>query len=337
MLITNKTNIAYLSNFTGSNGFLLLTPKQKYLFTDSRYILRAQKTIKKDFKVIEFSKENWQATLKKHRLQTLGAEDSNLTVSQYKQFKKISPRVRFTDISGQIEAQREIKSAREIVLIKKSQAINEKTFLEVQKIIKKHLGLFSRKHLSEKDIAWKIRELGYKFGAEELSFDPIVGFGDNSAIVHHAPTDRKLRKGDLILIDMGMKYQGYCSDMTRMIFTAKPTKKQQEVYNLVLQAQENGLKKIKAGLSGAEADALSRDLIDQAGYKEFYSHSGGHGIGLDIHETPNLSAKYPKPLQANSIITVEPGIYLPGQFGIRLEDMLLVGKTKSLNLTSIPK
>lgn len=336
-LITNKTNIAYLSGFTGSNGFLLLTPKKKYLFTDSRYILRAKKTINKDFQVVEFSLNHWQATLKKHRIATLGLEESTITLAEYQRFKKISPKVKFQNLSGKIESQREIKTSREITLIKKSQAINEKVFLEIQKLIKKHLGLFSRTPLTEKDIAWKIRELGHKYGADDLSFDPIVGFDDNSAIVHHAPTDRKLHKGTLILIDMGMKYQGYCSDMSRMIFTAKPTAKQQEVYNLVLQAQQTALAKIKAGHTGAEADAFSRDIITQAGYGEYYTHSGGHGIGLDIHETPSLSTKYPETLKTNSIITVEPGIYLPGEFGVRIEDMLLVGKTKSTNLTTIPK
>lgn len=345
-LITNKTNIAYLSGFTGSNGFLLLTPKKKYLFTDSRYILRAEKTINKSFEIVDITRlwknkeaviKHWQSLLKKHRITELGVEESTLTVAEYKRYKKISGKVRLKDISGQIEETRETKTPKEIALIKKSQAINEKVFLEVEKTIKKHLGIFSRKALSEKDIAWKIRELGHKYGAEDLSFDPIVGFDDNSAIVHHSPTDRKLHKGALILIDMGMKYQGYCSDMTRMIFTTKPTKKQAEVYNLVLQAQNNALQKIKAGHSGKQADDFSRTLINEAGYEQFYTHSGGHGIGLDIHETPTLSANFTKPLKANSIITVEPGIYLPGEFGVRIEDMLLVGKSKSTNLTKIKK
>lgn len=139
------------------------------------------------------------------------------------------------------------------------------------------------------------------------------------------------------MIDMGVKYKGYCSDMTRMIFTSTPTPKQAKIYNLVLQAQENAIKKIKAGITGKKADNLSRDIINKNGYKEQYGHAGGHGIGLDIHEIPSLAENYKKPLLSNSIITVEPGIYLEGEFGIRIEDMILVTKTGNRNLTKIPK
>ncbi len=346
-LITDKSNIRYLSNFTGSSGFMLLAKNKSYLFTDFRYIERAAQTIKKNIEIVNTTKlwknpkdlkENWQKILKKHKIGRLGIEESNLTITQFKKFKKISTKgLRFSDISGEIEKLREIKTATEIELIKKSQLINEKVFIEIKKIIQKWCAQKSSTKLREKDLAWTIKELGHKFGAEDVSFDPIIAFGTHSARPHHEPDDTPLKKGDIVLVDMGMKYQGFCSDMTRMIFTAKPTKKQKEIYNLVLKAQENAIKHIHAGVTGSKADSLARDIIKKAGYGDQYGHAGGHGIGLDIHETPSLSENYKKTLKANSIITVEPGIYLPGEFGVRIEDMILVTANGNKNLTKIAK
>jgi Xaa-Pro aminopeptidase len=345
-LITNKSNIAYLSNFTGSSGFMLLTKGKKYLFTDFRYIERAQNSIKKGIAIVDTTRmwrnkkelvENWGKILKKHKVKTLGVEESDLTVSRYKFYKKISKGVKLSDISGEMEQIREKKSAEEIKLTTKSQRINEKVFLEINKIVHKHLKSRSRKAILEIDLAWKIKELGNQFGAEDVSFDPIVGFGKNSSIVHHNPGKAKLKKGEIILVDMGMKYKGYCSDMTRMIFTGQPSEKEIEVYNTVLEAQLAAIKGIKAGMTGIKADALAREVIEEAGYGEYYQHAGGHGVGLDIHETPSLSQNFQGKLKENSIITIEPGIYLPGKFGVRIEDMLLVTKKGNKNLTKLKK
>lgn len=338
--ITNKSNIRYLSNFTGSYGFMLLTKSKKYLFTDFRYIERAKNTIKKEIEIIDTTKmwknvkelkENWQRILLRHRIKTIGVEETNMTLFHFKKIKKISPKIKFKDCSGKIEKLREIKSKQEILHTQKSQSINEKAFTEIKKVIQK------RPRITELDLAWKIKELGHKFGADDVSFDPIIAFGENSAIPHHSPTNRKLKKSDVVLIDMGMKYKGYCSDMSRTILPAKPTAKQKEIYDLVLEAQTNAIKNIKPGMTGKAADNLSRKIINRAGYEEQYGHAGGHGIGLDIHETPSISHKYTKTLKINSIITVEPGIYIPGEFGVRIEDMVLLGKSKNKNLTKAKK
>lgn len=340
-LITSKTNITYLSNFTGSSGFMLLTKAKKYLFTDFRYLERAKESIKKGITIIELTrnwKKIWQKLLQKHKVRTLGVEESDLTVSRLKRFKKLTgKKIKFTDISGQIETTREIKTPEEIKLIIKSQEINEKVFLEIKKIIATHVKSNSKTPLRETDLAWKIKELGHKFGAEEMSFDPIVGFGKHTARPHHEPDQTPLKKGDIVLVDMGMKYKGYCSDMTRMIFTAEPTRKQTEIYNLVLAAQKNAITQIKAGITGQKADALTRDPIKKAGYGDRYGHSAGHGVGLDIHETPSLAESCKKPLRTDTIVTVEPGIYLEGEFGVRIEDMVLITKTGCRNLTKIKK
>ncbi|MFA5820881.1 MAG: aminopeptidase P family protein [Candidatus Gracilibacteria bacterium] len=378
LLITDKSSIRYLSNFTGSSGFILKTKTATYLFTDFRYIERAKNTIRKGIKLINSTKlwknpkelkKNWQKILKKHRIKILGIEENDLTIARYKKFKKISQKIKLKNCSGTIESRREIKTKQEISYTKKSQQINERVFLAIKKIIqdycanKRHgssafLGRPSKTKtalpsqktdrnsctcrnclpfLTEISLARKIIELGHAFGADEVSFAPIIAFGKNSSMPHHEPGLTKLKKGDLVLVDMGMKYKGYCSDMTRIIFTSKPTSKQKEIYNLVLKAQEAAIKKIKAGLSGKKADAISRSIIEKAGYGEQYGHAGGHGTGLDIHEQPSLSDNYKKPLKANSIITVEPGIYLPGEFGIRIEDMLLVTRNGNRNLTKISK
>lgn len=349
-LITSKTNIAYLSNFNGSSGFMLLTKNKKYLFTDFRYIERAKSIIKKDIELVNITRvwrnpkelaASWQKIFKQHKIKTLGVEESDLTVTRYKKFKKMSKNgsksPKFIDISDEIEKIREIKTPGEIKIITESQDINARVFLEIKKIIQKWLKSDQKKPLKESDLAWSIKNFAHRFGAEDISFDPIVGFGPHSARPHHEPDQTALKKGDIVLIDMGVKYKGYCSDMTRMLFTSTPTPKQKEIYNLVLEAQENAINKIKAGISGIDADKLSRDIIDKAGYKEQYGHAGGHGIGLDVHEMPSLSSGYKEKFKENSIVTVEPGIYLEGEFGVRIEDMILVTKSGNRNLTKIPK
>jgi len=349
-LITNKSNIKYLSNFSGSSGFMLLTKKKKYLFTDFRYIERAKTSVKKDIEIIdtlrmwrnqEDLKNNWGKILKKHKINQINIEESSLTIKHFKKFKEITKKaipknkIKYSDISGEIETMREVKTKEEIKLITKSQRINEKVFLDILILIKNSLK--NQKKISEIEIAWEIKRLGHKYGAEDISFEPIVCFGKHSSIPHHLPSKSTLKKGQMILIDMGMKYKGYCSDMTRTLFTAPATKEQKEVYNTVLQAQLNGLKNIKAGITGKKADELSRKIIEKAGYGKYYGHAGGHGVGLDIHEAPSIYEKYQKPLKENSIITIEPGIYLEGKFGVRIEDMAIVSKKGTKNITKIPK
>lgn len=347
LLITNKSNIKYLCGFSGSYGFMLLTKNKNYLFTDSRYVERAKAKIPQNTTVIDTTllrkdpnafKNTWQKFLKKHKIKELGIEENDIRLATYKYFKKISripnQKIKLVDASGTIEARREVKSKKELDLIKKSQAINEKVFKEVLKIINASRG---KKRVTEFELAWKIKELGQKFGAEDVSFDPIVAFDANSALPHHDPGKTVLKKNSLVLIDMGMKYKGYCSDMTRTLLPPKPSKLQAEVYNLVLEAQLNALAKIKAGVTGKQADNFARSIIEKAGYGEFFTHGTGHGVGLDIHEAPSLVEEYKGKFKAGSVITVEPGVYLVGKFGVRIEDMLYLGKGRTENLTKIRK
>lgn len=350
-LITDKSNIAYLTGFTGSNGFVLISTTKTFLFTDSRYIERAKYTVPKFIKLVNITKlwrnpkelkKEWSKILKTLKIKSIGFEGNHMTVNKFKKYKKISARAftKFKDISGEIESLRAIKDTDELALIKKSQSINDRTFELIKKFI--HHSLKSNKKISEMDVFWEIKKTGFNLGAEDVSFDPIVAFGKNTSMPHHLSGKTTLKKGDLILIDMGMKYKGYCSDMTRMIFTATPTKQQKHIYDLVLKAQENLLHKAKQNFSEQKIDSLARDVINQANYKENFTHGTGHGVGLEIHESPSLSDNKTPPkkiklLKPGMVVTVEPGIYLEKNFGVRIEDMAIVTKTGLKNITKTPK
>lgn len=247
----------------------------------------------------------------------------------FKHLVKISKGVKLVDVGESLSERRMIKTPLELKYITRAQKITDEIFSALKSGLKPGL--------SEKAIAWKIESLAHAFGADDISFPPIIGINEHSASPHHQNTDRKLKRGDMVLIDMGVIYRGYCSDMTRVLFTKTPTAKQSAMYRLVHEAQKSSIAKIRAGMTGQQADRFARSVIEKAGYGKFFGHSLGHGVGLDIHELPNLSQKYSGKIPAGSVVTVEPGIYLPGKFGVRLEDMVVVGKRKVRNLTKSPK
>jgi len=329
--ITNFSNIQYFSHFTGTKGQIFVTAKKAYLLTDFRYIRVAKKVLPKEIALLQTKKsiiEELNAIIKKEKIKTVYFESTDLKFSSFEALKK--------NLDAKLQPKREaaekfrvFKTPEELKLLIKAQRIAEKVFIEVRKNLKAGK--------TEEQLAWEIEKLGHEFGADTISFPPIVGFGPNSGSPHHQNSNKKLKKGDMVLIDMGMKYKGYCSDMTRMIFTKKPTDLEAKIYNTVLDAQELAIKKLKAGVKGSTADAWSRDLITKAGYGETFGHSLGHGIGLDVHELPYLSTGFDKPIPEGTIVTVEPGIYLENSFGVRIEDMVLVKRNNVFNLTNIPK
>lgn len=332
ILVTNKTNIHYFSGFQGTAGWLVLNGKRGWLFTDARYHLVAKSVLPREFSIIDttdgFDKA-WQDFLKKYRVQRLGIEGGSINLRFFKKLKKISLRVRLIDIGETLSEKRMKKRSGELKYIERAQKITDQIFSVLKKWLKQGI--------SEKAIAWKIENLAHDFGADDISFPPIIGINEHSASPHHQNTDRKLKRGDLILIDMGVIYRGYCSDMTRVLFSKKPTTEQARVYELVKTAQEAGIQGLRAGMTGKRADSLARSVIEKTGYGKYFGHSLGHGVGLDIHELPNLSQKYPGKIPAGSVVTVEPGIYLPGKFGVRLEDMMVVSRAGVRNLTKSPK
>lgn len=332
ILVTNKTNILYLSRFRGTAGYLVLHGKKGFLLTDSRYHLVAKTVLPKNFRIVDITdglEKSWKKFLKRNRIKKIGFEGNSINFHFWKWLKKIAPSVSLVDIGEKISRQRMIKKSFEIACIRRAQEITDKIFA----ILRKWL----HSDFSEKAIAWKIQCLAHELGADDLSFPPIIGVAKNSASPHHHNTEKKLKRGDIILVDMGVVFQGYCSDMTRVLFTKTPTAEQEKIYELVKKAQEHTIENLRAGMTGKASDGLARSIIIENGYGKYFGHSLGHGVGLDIHELPNLAQKYKGKIPEGSVVTVEPGIYLPGKFGVRLEDMVLVRKNGVKNFTKSPK
>lgn len=332
LFISNPINVYYLTGFTGSRGMILITRKKACFFTDFRYIEYAKKIAPKEFEVIQIDKKwkvDWPKLLKKYRITSLGIEENYLTYGQFLGLRKISKGVRLKKSGLVIEQLRQYKSEAELRYSKKSQKINEELLKMALKFIK--VGQ------TEKEVEWFILNHLNEVGAEGVSFNPIVAFGDNSAIPHHQNGNRKLKKGDPVLIDMGVKYKGYCSDMTRTFFTKKPTDLQANVYQTTLDAQNAAIKMLKDSVYISKVRNAAMNIIEKAGYKENFQHAIGHGTGLEIHELPNLGAEKPKKLFKNMITTIEPGIYLPKNFGVRIEDMVIITGAGYTNMTKAPK
>ena len=217
-----------------------------------------------------------------------------------------------------VEELRARKERREIAIISRSLGITEGVFQEVQKIL--------RPGKTEKEIAWQVKQWIHQKGGDDQAFEPIVASGPNAALPHAEPTEREIKKGEPILFDLGSKFQGYCSDLSRTVFLGPPTDRFKEVYSLVRQAQIQAEKGIRAGMTTADADALARSVIEKAGYGKYFKHSLGHGVGLATHELPSLSPVKPTALLPGMVVTIEPGIYLPGWGGVRLENMVVIQK-----------
>ncbi|HAU39430.1 TPA: hypothetical protein DCW56_00665 [Candidatus Peregrinibacteria bacterium] len=328
LLITSEPNIRYLSNFTGSKAIILQTPKHNYFITDARYFDEAKKIIPQDFILEKYKKTDfedfWAKTLKKHHIKELFFEADHLTYSALKKWKEISRPTKLLPQSGGIEKLRAIKKAEEIALITHSQRINEQIFYSIIKLLKPGI--------KESEIAWRIHEIG-----RDLSFEPIIAFGKNSGIPHHQSDNTRLKKGDVVLIDMGVKYKGYCSDMTRTLFTKTPTQFEAKIYETVLETQNKAVSKIKPGITGHKTWSAATQIFKKNGYLENFTHGLGHGVGLQIHESPNLAEKSKDKLKEGMIITLEPGIYIEGKFGVRIEDMGIVTKDGFKNLTKVDK
>ncbi|MFC1647603.1 M24 family metallopeptidase [Patescibacteria group bacterium] len=332
LFISSPTNVFYLTGFTGSKGLILITKRKSYFFTDFRYLEFAQKIVPKEFEVMQIDKKwkkDWPKLLKKYKIKTLGFEENFLTVNQYVGLKKISKGVKFKKSGSPIEKIREIKSDKELAMIKKSQRINEKVLQETIKFLKSNR--------TELEVEWFILRKIHELTGEEPSFDPIVAFGSNSSIPHHQNTNRKLKKGHVVLLDMGVKYKKYCSDMTRTFFTAKPTAKQAHVYETTLKAQKAAIAQLRDNVSVKKIVDAAMKPIKQAGYEKNFQHALGHGVGLDIHELPSLGVEKPYKLKTNMITTIEPGIYLLKNFGVRIEDMVIISGTGAQNITKAPK
>ncbi|MGN0550412.1 MAG: M24 family metallopeptidase [Acutalibacteraceae bacterium] len=334
-LITSDVNRYYLSAFRSSEGAVLVTRTQGYLLVDFRYAEAARKRVK-HLEVIMF--DNLTETLiklsKKHRVKNIYIEGeyvSAVRANAYKRsFKEIDVTVRADSALNQkLNNMRIIKSRAELNKIKQAQKITEEAYCEVLNYLKPGV--------SEREIALELEFLMRKKGASGVAFDLITITGKKTSLPHGEPGEEKVREGDFFTMDIGAVFDGYRSDMTRTVGIKYISDKQREIYDIVLNAQLEALKKIRAGITCKACDKAARDIIENAGYGEFYKHATGHGVGLDIHEEPRLSPKVGTILSSGMIVTVEPGIYLPGKFGVRIEDMVCVTKNGAANLTNISK
>ena len=332
VLIITSVNRRYLTGFNSSLGYLLLTNKGNFLFMDGRYIEAAEKNAT-NATVLPLG--NLIAQLNKifeeqgTRKLLIEVENSISTFAYLK--KGLSVKVEASPaVSSKLKSLRSIKSSAEVKCMVEAQRIAEKAFLEVLNFIK--VGV------TERQVAAFLEYKMKNFGAEGIGFETIAVSGANSSMPHGVPTDKPIEAGDFITMDYGAIYGGYVSDMTRTVAVGYATDEMQKVYNTVLEAQEAVIKTVKAGVTCDEADKAARNVITAAGYGQFFTHSTGHGVGLEVHEFPSLySGATANKLRAGQVVTDEPGIYLPGKFGVRIEDMLLVGKNGCKNLTKAEK
>ncbi|MBQ8029763.1 MAG: aminopeptidase P family protein [Clostridia bacterium] len=333
-LIISKENVKYLTSFSSSNGYLLITPEKSVFLTDSRYIEAAEKTIKTCDEICEIKsvEKTLSPIVKKLKIRTMAVEQSRMTLSQLESFKKSFSEVSFLTnslLDDEIDLLRSVKTKEESEKIEKAQRIAEKAFLHV-------LG-FIKPGVTEKEIALELDYYMLRNGAEALSFETIAVSGKNSSMPHGVPGEKKIEKGDFITMDFGAVFEGYHSDMTRTVAVGEVSDKQAEVYNIVLEAQKAGLEKIRAGVPCNLIDKAARDLISSKGYGEFFGHGYGHGVGIEIHEYPRLSPFSQAVLKEGNVVTAEPGIYLPGEFGVRIEDMVIVTENGYYNYTKSDK
>lgn len=329
MIVSNPINIRYLTNIQ-SEGILLITRKENIFLTYTMYLEDVNRTLTIDDEIIvadtrDVSEEESQNFFV--FCENIGFEENYVTYEQYKRLKQKYRINNMVETEGIIEKQRMIKDEEEIEKIKKACEITDNCF--------KHLLEYIKEGMTEKEVALEIEMFFKTNGADGVSFDPIVASGENSSIPHWIPSNRKIKNADPILIDMGCKYKGYCSDMTRTIFMGCILEEIKPVYDLVLKSQERVLEEMR---SNYNIKSLSRIVDDSFKLNNYFLiHSLGHGVGLEIHEMPYVNSKNESFLKANMVVTNEPGIYLPGKYGIRIEDTVLINKTDCISLTNSDK
>ncbi len=328
-LIVTDENILYYSCFMGSSSQLLITADEQYLFTDARYTEQAENET--DFTVIETKgPARFSAIFERAKRagKRIGIDLSGVSYTAYRACLEHMNESDIADLSGLIERQRIVKDETELALIQKGAQHNDKLF--------SHLCTLLRPGITEMDIKAEIIYYMNKNGADS-AFAPIVASGPNSSLPHATPTNRKLEPGDLVTMDYGCRFDGYCSDFTRTVGILDIDKEQQKVYDVVKCAGDIALQMLADGVAARDADAAARSHIARHGYAQAFGHGLGHGVGLFIHEAPTLNESSADTLAAGMVVTVEPGIYLKGRFGVRIEDLCVIKHGGSINLTTAPR
>ncbi len=320
MMVTSEPNRLYATQFHSTAGVAIITKEKSYFFTDSRYIEAAGKLVS-GAEIRENTAKTNVTTLtneviKAHNIKKLGFEEQYATVAEYNRWKEKLEGVELVPATKLLTELRSVKEPEEIDCLIAAQRIAEKALKEVLEFIKPGK--------TEKEISAYLQYRMLSHGAEKMSFEPIVVSGVNSSMPHGVPSDKKVEDGDFITMDFGCVYGGYCSDMTRTVAVGHVTEEMEKVYYTVLEAQKAGIATAKAGATGKEVHEAAAKVIEDAGYGKYFGHGFGHGVGVEIHEAPGASTANDKPLPVGAVISAEPGIYLPGKFGVRIEDVVVI-------------
>jgi Xaa-Pro aminopeptidase len=331
VLITKRENYMYMSGFTGTSACLFITGQRAVLLTDFRYVEQAAVQAP-EYEILKYSGSNFNALnhlIECEKVEKLSFEDRHLTFAEHAEFVSRLKVSVFSPLGGAVEELRRIKDASEIELIKKAVNIADNVFTHILKFIKPGV--------SEIELAAEMEHFMKRQGATGPSFETIVASGKRSSMPHGIASEKKIESGDVITMDYGALYKGYCSDITRTVFLGKPDNELERIYRIVLDTQLKGVAAVKQGITGKEVDTAARNVIANAGFGDNFGHGLGHGVGLEIHEEPMLSMRGVIELKDGMVVTVEPGIYVTGLGGVRIEDMVVVNGETARVLTSAPK
>lgn len=332
-LITSEVNARYFTGFSYTDGAVLVTKDDAYLLCDFRYIEAAEKSASPEVAVVRFQKlyDTINDIILKKNIKSLMLEEESVTLARLAVMRsRISAELLFdTGLSAKIRAIRMIKTADEIADITQAQRITERALTELLNIVKPGV--------TERTLSVELEHLIHVYGGERIAFELITIAGANTSLPHGVPGEYAVRKGDFVTFDIGSVYNGYHSDMTRTYAVGHATDHMREIYEIVYEAHRRAAKMIVAGNTTADVDIAARRYIEEKGYGDRFGHSTGHGVGLDIHEDPRVYQTDTTVLENNMVITDEPGVYLPGEFGVRIEDMFVVSGEESYSLAKLPK
>lgn len=333
LCITSQPGEYYAVGLKGE-GVVLVTRQGCHYFTDSRYIELAQNTVTNAAVTMVTPHQDHLAlaslVLEHYGLKRVGIEEAYLTVERWQKMKIAFPADTELVPAGKLLTElRSAKTEEELAVMQKAQDITDQVFAEICEFL--HAGV------TESEVAAQLTYLQMKHGAEGNSFPPIVASGANGSMPHAIPTAKPIQKGEFVTMDFGCIYQGYCSDMTRTVAIGQPSDEMRRVYDAVLEAQLAGIAAAKAGVPGCDVHNAAWDVLKKYGYGDYFGHGFGHSLGIEIHESPNANRANTKPLPAGAVLSAEPGVYLPGKFGVRTEDVIFLTETGNRILTHAPK
>ncbi|MBI4535828.1 MAG: aminopeptidase P family protein [Ignavibacteriae bacterium] len=331
LIVSSPQSVRYLTSFSGSNALCIITPSRALFFTDSRYGLQSKQEVKGMSRAITrrglFEEVAEREILAGHR--RVGFESHHITYAQYRSLRKLFPGTAFVSTADFVEGIALVKDRREISIIREAVRISDKVFKEALHTI--------RAGVSELDVAAEIAYFHKKFGAEGEAFEAIVASGERGSLPHARATSKRIKSGEFVTLDFGCTLKGYNSDITRTIAVGKPSQRAREIYSVVLDAQRKAIASARGGMWAKDLDDVARRSIKRGGYGRYFTHSLGHGLGLNVHERPRVSALSKERLQAGSVITIEPGVYVPGFGGVRIEDDVLLTEHGCEVLNTAPK